>query len=152
MPTFPATVNPKPKAVIICCVDPRFQLAFEMYVREVLGLKEGEAIFLTVAGGPAPLAHPDEMTNRCRYIIRQTMFLCDHFPIELVVPMGHEDCGYYNVVPQNGKVSSTRERDDLVTARKLLGLVIPEGVRIETHYAYFADKAQTKIGFVKTTE
>ena len=148
--TFPAIVDPKPTVEAIYCVDPRFQLAFEGFLTQTLGLRRGmDVVEPTVAGGPAPLAHPMEMKSRCRYLIRQTIFMCSHFPINTVVLIGHEDCGYYGIIPQNGSVSKCREKDDLPIAASMLGLVIPERVSIEAYYAYFVDKKRTRIAFEK---
>ena len=145
---YPAVQNPQPRAVCIYCVDPRFALAFDGFIVKELGFKEGEFVEMMIAGGPAPLAHPDDMKSRCRYLIRQTMFSCNHFPIKRIVLIGHEDCGYYEeLVPQNGNPSSTREKDDLPIAAKLLNLMVPEKVVVEVHYAFFADKERTQIAF-----
>jgi len=147
--TFPATVDPKPVAEVICCIDPRFQAAFQGFIKKTLKLRDEDVVILTIAGGPAPLAHPDDMRSRCRYIIRQTMFSCDHFPIKRVILIGHQDCGYYSVIPTNGSKSQSREKDDLPVAIKMLDLVVAEGVTIEAYYAFFSDASCTQIAFQK---
>ncbi len=146
---FPALVNPRPEVEVIHCVDPRFQEAFGRFVREELELPDSKVIRVAIAGGPAPLAHPDDMRSRCRYIIRQTMFSCTNFPVKRVVLIGHECCGYYQVIPQNGYKGCCRENDDLPVAAKMLDLVVPEKVTVEAYYASFTDKKHTKISFKK---
>lgn len=144
---FPAVKNPKPCAVAIYCLDPRFSDAFDGFIKEGLDLQRWEVIPIIIAGGPAPLAHQKEMSTRARMLIRQLIFLFEHFPsIKRVIAIGHQDCGYYKVIPDKGNTVD-REKDDLKGIIFSLGLFVPEGVTIEAHYAYFADKGRTKIAF-----
>ena len=145
--TYLAAPNPEPKAIVIYCFDPRFRKAFTGFIEEELGLQPWEFIPLTIAGGPAPLAHPEEMFNRCRTLIRQMMFTCEHFKsIKKIILIGHQDCGYYSIVPSNGD-KEEREKKDLPIAAKLLKLMIPEGTTIEMYYAHFEDAERTQISF-----
>lgn len=144
---YPAIEEPQPIAECLFCLDPRFANAFPDFIERELGLKKGNYVPLSVAGGPAALAHPEDMRNRCRYIVRQTMFSCEHFPtIKRFILIGHEDCGYYQVIPTNGNTCN-RERADLPIAANFLGLLVPEKAVIEAYYAYFADKSRKRIAF-----
>ncbi len=147
--TYPATQNPEPKAIVIFCFDPRFRVAFFDFIEKELGLKPWEFIPLIVAGGPAPLAHPKEMFHRCRNMIRQIMFTCNHFrTIKRVYIIGHQDCGYYGIVPAaTDEKSEERERSDLPVAKDLLRLIVPEGAIVETFYAEFTDPERREISF-----
>ena len=146
---YPVVQNPQPRGICIYCIDPRFAFAFDGFIEKELGFKEGEFVEMMVAGGPAPLAHPDDMVSRCRIILRQTMFSCQHFPIKRIVLIGHEDCGYYGELVPNNCRSTTPEKDDLPAAVRLLNLMVPERVIVEAYYAYFANKKRTHISFQK---
>lgn len=147
--TYPAVANPEVKAIVIDCIDPRFPIAFRRFVEEELGLHEGEFVRIEIAGGPAALAHPKDMFNRCRLMLRQMNFSYDHFgTIVRIILIAHQDCGYYSVVPKNGN-NQDREKNDLQEAMFLVSLTSPERTRIEGYYAFFANKSQTRIAFEK---
>jgi carbonic anhydrase len=148
--TYPAVVDPEVKAIVIYCVDPRFPIAFRRFVPEELGLKEGQFIPITIAGGPAALAHPHDMFNRCRMMLRQMGFSYDHFEkINRIILISHEDCGYYSVVPKNGGNQNNREKNDIPQAIFQVSLTSPEKAKIEGYYAFFVDKKRTLISFEK---
>ena len=145
---YPAVENPNAKAIVIYCIDLRYPIAFRLFVEKELGYKEGQVVHIEIAGGPAALAHPKDMKNRCRSMIRQILFSCEHFKsIERVILIGHQDCAYYSVVPRNGNGEKDREKKDLPIAVDLIGLIVPEKVVVQAYYAYFADKKRTKIAF-----
>ena len=75
------------------------------------------------------------------------MFSCEHFPtLKRFILIGHEDCGYYQVIPPNGHTID-REKNDLPVAANFLGLLVPERAVIEAYYAYFYGKGHKQIAF-----
>ena len=133
---FTAICNPKPKAIVIACGDPRFQDSVEE-LREFLKLPNGTYVPIGNGGGPVPLAHPTTMPDRCRGMIRQIRFYRKIFPsIERAVLLTHGNCGYYITAPCQCR-GEDKERRDVALAASVVKLVAPE-LHVEPYYAELA--------------
>lgn len=92
--TYGALREAKPKAIIVYCLDPRFQEALAAFISGELKLSYGEFIPLVIAGGASVLARPDECEVDFCFAMGQIDFLFSHFPsVEEVILISHEDCG-----------------------------------------------------------
>src|SRR3989338_4600582 len=142
--TYPAVINPNPKAIIKYCIDPRFVIAFKGFIKD-LGFDDEVDIVKKFAGGPVALAHPKEMQSRSKWLRKQLEFDCDKFSsIETLIAIMHEDCAYYHTVP-NKCHRLGKERSDLPFIGSFLKHYFPSK-EIRLYYARFT-KNKTKITF-----
>src|SRR5579859_1148629 len=93
-----------PKALVIFCGDPRFQLPVKQFLEKDLGLKEGDFMPIVAAGGPASLSIGDVRPKEAKYLRESIAFYLDHFnEVHRVIVINHEDCAKYrdleNVLP-----------------------------------------------------
>ena len=141
---YPACKNPKPRKILCGCIDPRFSEAFEDFGERELGVNRHEDIVMRVGGALTPLAYPNEMPDRCKYLKKQLQFKCRKFPsIEEFIVLSHEDCAYYGEVPEgvlNHYCDDTCgiERRDLPLIGSFLEIVFPQK-RIRLYHASFVD-------------
>ncbi len=136
---YRAVQNPKPTAIIMHCIDPRFSEAFENFIEGELGLKRFRDIVKKIAGGPAPLAYPTEMPNRCKWLKKHLTFLCEKFDsIEKFVAIAHKNCAYYHTVPHNCCDAEVEKRD-LPLVGSFLEMTFP-GKKIELYHAKLIEK------------
>lgn len=142
---FPAVMNPRPKMIVIECVEPRCGIAFEGF-REAVGFDRSRGDLLKkLAGGPVAIAHPSHMPDRAKWLRKQLLFDCDHFPsIEMIVAIMHEDCKYYNAMPEQCHRPG-KERSDLPFIGGFLRHHFPQKT-ILLPYARFISRG-TKVAF-----
>lgn len=120
-----------PKALVIHCIDPRFQKAFDEFIHEQLGLDEGEYIPLLVPGGVASVGKGiSEFLPKNHKVLREQIQLA----LEVyqaqephVILINHEDCrAYSNLMKKlpsfaiRGITMLTRQVDDLKVASILI--------------------------------
>src|SRR5581483_8033611 len=104
MKTYPAVVNPKPTAIIIHCMDPRFATAISLFLEEN-DFNRQRDIIMSFPGGPVCLAHPRDTPSRSKWLIKKLRFNFKHFPtIETIAAVIHEDCRYSNAIPQDCRI------------------------------------------------
>lgn len=132
MRRFRAIQNPRPKAVIMTCVDLRFEEAFEGLPGE-LGLAKGEFVHMQIAGGPAPLAYPLDMEDRFKYLAKQVKFKCRKFHVARAIFVSHEDCAYYEECPEFLQ-GPEKEKRDLAKVGGHMELWLP-GYKVELYHA-----------------
>jgi hypothetical protein len=88
-----------PKALVIHCIDPRFQKAFDEFIHEQLGLDEGEYIPLLVPGGIAGVGKRiSEFLPKNNKVLREQIQLAlEVYQTEepRVILINHEDCPAY---------------------------------------------------------
>jgi len=135
--TYPAVVNPSPKAIILHCIDPRFVIAFKQFI-EHLDYNDERDIIKKFAGGPVALAHPNDMPSRFKWLRKQLEFDCEKFSsIETLVGIMHEDCAYYHTVPEKCHRLG-KERSDLPFIGRFLKHHFPNKA-IKLYYARFTN-------------
>ncbi|MCX6723822.1 MAG: hypothetical protein NT155_01445 [Candidatus Staskawiczbacteria bacterium] len=145
MERYRAIKNPNPKAIFIRCGDPRFRIAFRDFPKE-LGFEQGDFVPIDVAGGPAALAYRRTRAADFCHMRRQIEFFLGHFrSIQLVVIIGHQDCGYYKAI---GNPAPDQEKLDLPKAAKTIRGMAPEA-EVQSYYAKFADESREEIVFEK---
>lgn len=57
-------VSAAPRAIVVHCSDPRFQVAFRSFIQEDLKYKEGEYITIVVPGGISALSEPEAFPKK----------------------------------------------------------------------------------------
>ncbi|MSU54398.1 MAG: hypothetical protein EXS48_00970 [Candidatus Staskawiczbacteria bacterium] len=142
--TYPAVVNPSPRAIIKHCIDPRFAVAMKGFIKH-LGYDDERDIVKKFAGGPVALAHPTDMPSRAKWLKKQLEFGCEKFPsIKTLVAIMHEDCAYYHTVPHKCHRLG-KERSDLPFIGSFLKHHFPDK-KILLYYARFTTE-KTEIVF-----
>src|SRR5438093_11977281 len=120
-----------PKALVIHCIDPRFQKAFDEFIHGKLGFGEGEYIPLVVPGGIASVC-----MGISAYLPKHHKILREQIQLALelyqaqeprVILINHEDCrAYSNLMKKlpafaiHGITLLTRQMDDLKVASSLI--------------------------------
>ncbi len=143
---YPAKQNPKPEIMIIECVDVRFAEAFVQFTND-LGIDRNENVLMRIAGGLAPLAHPEKCPDRSRGLKNLLKFKCDKFKsIKKFLILTHSDCAYYEVMPEcvrhyhtnsNGDKEEKEKRDSSLIGG-FLELTFPD-YEIWLRHAKFVD-------------
>ncbi|OGZ69969.1 MAG: hypothetical protein A3F47_02385 [Candidatus Staskawiczbacteria bacterium RIFCSPHIGHO2_12_FULL_38_11] len=147
--TYPTVVNPHPEHLCIECIDPRFVVALKRF-REDLGVNEEKDIVKRCAGGPMPLAHPQDMPSRSKGLRKQLQFTCEKFPsIGTIVAIMHEECAYYHTAPDKCHRPG-KERSDLPFIGSFLGFYFPSK-KIKLYYARFIN-GKTEVVFDEVPE
>jgi hypothetical protein len=135
---YDAIRNPKPKAIVIHCIDPRFPRAFEEFIERELGLDRYRDIVKKTEGGPTPLAYPTVMPSRCKGLRKKLEFSCDKFrSIERIIAIAHKNCAYYSTVPAcilDSCPHDEIERRDLPLIGEFLAMTFPHK-KIELYHA-----------------
>lgn len=94
------------------CYDPRFVVALEEFKRD-LGFNEKVDLLKKCAGGPMPLAHPEDLPTRFKQFKKQIKFAFEKFlSLELLIAIMHEDCGSYHMTPEKCRCRPGKERKD----------------------------------------
>jgi hypothetical protein len=150
------SVDMEPVAIVVHCSDPRFQKAFGEYIRNELGLKEGEYIPLVISGGVASLSEPLKLPKEFKFMKeRIEMFLERFDSIKRIVLINHEDCRHYDALKDvigglflrhAPAMVERQQRDLLGVAKTLLGLFRPN-LKLELYYARFLDGDHRQIVF-----
>jgi len=111
--TYPAVVNPNPKIFWLECYDPRFVVALRRF-KKVLGFDEQLDLLKRCAGGPMPLAHPQDLPSRFKQLKKNIKFAFEKFEsLETFIGVMHEDCGYYHTTPEQCRCRPGKEKKDL---------------------------------------
>jgi carbonic anhydrase len=146
---YKAIKDPKPKAIIIRCSDPRFRIAFRDFAVEELGLNQGEFVPINVAGGPAALAHYKTKVCDFNYLMHQIVFFIKNFEsIQKIIIIGHQDCGYYKTIINHPDMED-KEKKDLPRAARIISKIKFRDIKIESYYARFTDENHAEIIFEK---
>jgi hypothetical protein len=156
---YAAVQDPKPEAIVVHCSDPRFQIAFEQFIANELGLAKGEFIPLVIGGGPGVLSHPEQLPKEFKFIKERFELYRTHFPsIRRVILINHEDCKYYqslrtklsHLLGARFKGVAEQAREDLgLLARICDRLLAHLGLSVDLYYAKFADAEHSKAVFEK---
>lgn len=138
-----------PTVLAVYCSDPRFQHAFERFLRKELKLARGKFVPIVIAGGPGSLANP-AMVEEISVLKRQILFFLKHNPsVRSIVLINHEDCGFYRNVIPNHICKKNREREDApVTAKVVIEHLNSNGfldIEVTAYYASFANAKRNRI-------
>lgn len=86
-------VKAEPKAIVVYCLDSRFQEAFNAFIHGELELDYGEFCPIAIAGGASVLARPAENSDGYRLVMSNIELLLRENPsIQRVVLINHADC------------------------------------------------------------
>ncbi len=151
-----ATVpDPKPVAIVIHCSDPRFQAAFEQFVRQDLGLAAGTYIPIIVGGGAGVLGHPEQLPKEFKFLKERLEHYYRVFPTaKRVILINHEGCRYYESLKSKTlaflgskfRPSPEHAREDLsLVGQAFRALLSHLGYHLEFYYARFANPERTQI-------
>ena len=77
--TYPVLPVATPDTIVLWCGDPRFQEAVGRFIEDDLGLKHGQYVPLTLAGGVASLSEPMSLPKEFKYLKETIEFFLGHF-------------------------------------------------------------------------
>ena len=150
------SVDREPVAIVVHCSDPRFQKAFREFIRNELGLNDGEYIPFVISGGVASLSEPLKLPKEFKFMKeRIELFLGLFDSIKRIVLINHEDCRHYDALKDllgglflrhAPTMAERQQRDLLGVARTLLGLFRPN-LALDLYYARFLDPDHKQIVF-----
>ena len=144
--SYPATREPKPKVLLICCYDPRFDAALREFVDGHLNLPPGEVVTIRIAGGLTILAYAKRKPDDFFCFVKQLLFTFKHFKhLEKVVIIAHQDCGYYEEIYESDKPKNQEKVDLVVEARVVADL--PPHLKVEAWFASFTGDNPQRIVF-----
>jgi hypothetical protein len=148
-----------PEAIVIHCSDPRFQGAFEQFLRDELHLDKGRYIPIVVGGGAGVLAHPERLPKEFKFLRdRLEHYVGNVFPTaKRIILVNHQGCRYYQGLKERAlPVVDSRKsltqvaHDDLASVVEIFARLLPHlGATLEAYYARFADGQDDKIVFEK---
>ena len=156
---YEALRDPKPKAIVVHCSDPRLQLAFEKFIEHELGLARGDYIPIVVGGGAGVLAHPEQLPKEFKFLRDRFEFYREVFPtLKRVILINHEDCHYYDSIKekvfgflgQQWRGVAQHSREDLSLVSKAFGHLLSHlGLPMELYFGRFVDAERTRVVFDK---
>ena len=156
--TYAVVQDPKPEAIVVHCSDPRFQVAFEQFIANELGLPKGRFLPLVVGGGPGALSHPEQLPKEFKFLKDRFEMYRAHFPsIRRIVLINHEDCKYYeslrgkmlHFLGARSKATNEALADLGLLSRIFDRLLSHLGVNVDFYYARFSDPEHRKVVFDK---
>lgn len=121
------------EALVIMCMDFRFENAVNQYVNEELGLKSHDLV--AIAGASKSLVDPLQPADR-ETILEQIALSIKLHHIPRVVLIDHADCGAYGGVKAFGSLEKEKEAQS-ENMRKAAALIRARhlGVRVDLIYA-----------------
>jgi hypothetical protein len=154
---YPAHGEAKPRAIVVSCIDPRFQEATDMFLEEELGLGHGTYVPFAVGGGVVGLANPFQRPKDAKFVRETIEFYVDHFStIDRIILVNHEDCRKYaevsRVMPlimRGVQNLMERQKIDLQNVGAIIQKFLSRPLTIERYYARFANSERTQITFEK---
>jgi len=156
--TYPVLPSAKPKAIVLCCSDPRFQEAVTEFVEKDLGFAKGTYVPLTLFGAVASLTEQDNLPKEFKYLAEALELGIGHFSsIENVVLINHEDCAKYKAM--HAKIGSSflrrfvdmpeRQKSDLTKVMNVVAELANRKLTIDRYFAKFANAEHTEVVFEK---
>ena len=156
---YPVVSEARPGAIVIHCSDPRFQVAFEQFLKQELGLEKGHYIPIIVGGGAGVLGHPEQLPKEFKFLKERLEHYHQVFPTaKRIVLINHEGCRYYEqlkvktlgVLGPRLVITPEKARADLSLVGKVVRHFLSHiGYAIELYYARFADAERTRIEIEK---
>lgn len=134
---YPLVTGP-PQALVIHCVDSRFQSAFRQFLAEELGITRYFPI--VIGGGIHAFGLQNLLPKNFKIIWQQIKFVLEVAKPKQVVIINHEDCLWYrHMQGYHPAVSAvTKGRIDLKTAAKKI-IEDFSGVQVRTFWAAIDD-------------
>ncbi len=130
-------VSVVPETIVVHCLDPRFKLAHDLFIREELGMGEFDFLAIQIAGGAGVLARQTEMTNCFWSATGQLDCFTKHFDIKRIVLIAHQDCKRYEQLKRSGRAGNDTERQDLIKALEIVSRAYR--TKVYAYYASFSD-------------
>lgn len=162
---FPVTTDAKPRALVVHCVDPRFQKAFRNFIegdeaKGCLGLQQEEYVALVIPGGTSSMSDAMALPKQFKVLKDQFDFILGHFPsIGQVILINHEDCGAYKFLSERiggaflrkfGSILERQKFDLAAVAKEIMGLDSFKA-KIRVYMAKFANAEHTQVSFQEIT-
>jgi hypothetical protein len=155
--TYEALPEAQPEAIVVFCSDPRFQTAFEGFVAQELGLRQGQFVPFVIAGGAGVLGQPERLPKEFKFMRDRLELFRQHFPcLKRVVLINHEDCAYYRMLaeklpgllPGHASDPAHRAGADLPQIAQVFNRLLSHlDLQTEYYYARFADADHTRVVF-----
>jgi hypothetical protein len=148
-------IDAAPEAIVVHCSDPRFQRAFAEFIKNELGLRDGEYIPLVVSGGIGSLSEPLLLPKEFRFMKERIRMFLDRFDsVKRVILINHEDCRHYEwlgnylgrLFLQRFRNMAERQQADLKKVAKIILDLAPK-IQTKLYYAKFADASRNKVVF-----
>jgi carbonic anhydrase len=149
--------TPKPKALVVHCVDPRFAVQTGEFIKSELSLNAGDYALLSVPGGIVSALLSDDAHNHERkYVTESIEFILTHFTtIDRVVLIAHEACGKYKALGKtlsdfscDGEEMINKQKADLKSAESIMSeLAKREIPNVEFYILKFANPEKTEATF-----
>ncbi|MEW6617325.1 MAG: hypothetical protein AB1333_02810 [Patescibacteria group bacterium] len=145
-----------PKAIVIHCADPRFQRAFQEFLKNELNLSTGEYVPIAISGAIASLTEPSSFPKEFKVVNDiLTLFLDRHETIKTIILINHEDCKKYEAMKSALGRSFLKNFSDMVTRQKFDLQKVASAIikaanlkkELRLFYAKFANTEHTKIEF-----
>ena len=128
------------KALVLHCMDYRFQSEFRRFLSEDLDL-DGRCDALTVGGSCISLARPSDAPGK-EYILHQIGLSASLHGIREVILINHQDCGAY--LPFEDAMSERVQHEtDLQKARQVIQSVHPD-LEVRLFFATFTEKGNER--------
>lgn len=131
--TYPLDCTP-PEALVIHCMDPRFQAAFRRFITEDLGLKNH--IPLVLGGSIHAIGSPKSRQQSVDVLWEQIKFTVRQFDLRQVIIINHEECRWYEAMTSGCSKEDIpfKAKVDLVAATKTL-LADFAGIEVRAFWA-----------------
>jgi carbonic anhydrase len=126
-------VDVVPRTIVVHCLDSRFKLAHDRFIKEELGLGTFDFMAIQIAGGAGVLARQKEMVNCFWSVTGQLDYFTKHLDIDRIILISHQDCGRYKQLKTAGQARDDAERQDLTKALEIVSRAYHAKV-----YAYYA--------------
>jgi|GEM_PF-7115610 hypothetical protein len=144
---FPVIQDPKAEVLLVHCLDPHFEKAWTG-LPQALGLEPGESATISIAGGPLPLAYPENCRSRAKQTAQQLLFARDKFSnAKRCILFTHDNCAYYCTIPQH-----RTGREDLPLAGSLAKSLFPHWEIELQHVTLFDHGRQIRFDEIAISE
>lgn len=133
-----------PRTIVVHCLDSRFKLAHDLFIKEELRLETFDFLAIPIAGGAGVLARQKEMPNCFWSVIGQLDLFTRKTEIDCIILISHQDCRRYDELRETGQAGDDAERQDLVKALEMVSRAYH--VKVRAYYATFSENDK-KISF-----
>ena len=154
--TYATSPMISPDTIVICCSSSRFQPAFKEFIKDQLGLSEGDYIPFILPGAGGGLARPNILPKDFKIMKERLELLQKEYKsVRRVVIINHEDCAYYRSLKDRvpefiRSFHSHVSQDDMkVISQVFANLLSHLKMQLECYYAKFADADHTQVTFEK---
>lgn len=126
--------NQKPEAIVIHCVDPRFQDAFRAFVKDNFGFQN--YIPVVIGGGIHAFGAESFKADYFEIIKEKVKLFVGLMDIKHLVLINHDDCKWYQQFTEHYHDGDhvTKSKNDMVTAEDILKSEL-DGITISSYWA-----------------